>query len=211
MCVITCGYSSRRAGLGCPHTQPAASPKETDSCRRPWGRTFLRMPLQQSQAVGLAHPPGRGDPCPSPPSASAHVELQDGALGPAEDAGGDSRQRDQRSPWSQACPPGSQPGTRSAQGTPSVSCPSESLLGQVVGRTPGDCSPCPDGRGAGTLGTCWLFWTLLTTSRAQQSHGRRVPDLGDRSICQASAASCRREGRPGGSGPTLGEAGLSDR
>lgn len=147
MCVITCGYSSRRAGLGCPHTQPAASPKETDSCRRPWGRTFLRMPLQQSQAVGLAHPPGRGDPCPSPPSASAHVELQDGALGPAEDAGGDSRQRDQRSPWSQACPPGSQPGTRSAQGTPSVSCPSESLLGQVVGRTPGDCSPCPDGRG----------------------------------------------------------------
>lgn len=82
MCVITCECSSRQAGLGCPpHTHPAASRKETDSCRRPWGRTFLGMPLQQSQAAGLAHPPGRGDPCPSPPSASAHVELQDGGLG----------------------------------------------------------------------------------------------------------------------------------
>lgn len=81
-------------------------------------------------------------------------------------------------PGSQACPPGSQPGTRSAQGTPSVSCPSESLLGQVVGRTPRDCAPSPDGRGAGALGTCWLFWTPLRLQGPTEPR-REGPQVGD--------------------------------
>lgn len=113
-------------------------------------------------------------------------------------------------PGSQACPPGSQPGTRSAQGTPSVSCPSESLLGQVVGRTPRDCSPSLDGQGAGALGTCWLFWTLLSASRAQQSHSGRVPKSGTQrlvhlpgqcSLLQGGGASWRGWADPRGGRP----------
>lgn len=50
-------------------------------------------------------------------------------------------------------------------------CPSESLLGQVVGGPLGTALPVPTAGGAGTLGMCWLFWTLLATSRAQQSPG----------------------------------------
>lgn len=58
-------------------------PQETDTCR-PWGQDLAEVPLQPSKA---AWPPSRpGDPTPSPPSASAHVEavgaeLQDGGLG----------------------------------------------------------------------------------------------------------------------------------
>lgn len=115
-------------------------------------------------------------------------------------------------PRSQACPPGSQPGACSAQGTPCVSCPSESLLRQVVGRTPGDCSPCPDGREAGALGTCWLFWTLPTASRARQSHGggwgiprsgtqRPVHLPGQCSLLQEGGASWRGWANPRGGQP----------
>lgn len=43
----------------------------------PGGRTLLRVPLQQSQAAAWP-PSGRGDPRPSPPSASAHVEAVGG-------------------------------------------------------------------------------------------------------------------------------------
>ena len=76
--MVTCGCSSRRAGLAYPHIHPAASRKETDTCRRPRGQDVAEDVAPAEPGRWLAHPPGRGDPCPSPPSASAHVEAVGG-------------------------------------------------------------------------------------------------------------------------------------
>lgn len=116
----------------------------------------------------------------------------------------------QRAPGSQACPQGPSQEPAVPRALHLGLCPSESLLGQVVGRTPGDCSPSPDGRRAGALGT-WLFQTLLATSRAQQSREALHPRDQSCPSAQASAASSRREGCPGGAEPTVGRAGCSDR
>lgn len=101
VCVVTCGCSSRRAGLAYPHIHPAASRKETDTCRRPRGQDVAEDAAPAEPGRRLAHPPGRGDPRPSPPSASAHVEAvggqscRMGASGPAGDSGGDGRHCDE--------------------------------------------------------------------------------------------------------------------
>lgn len=74
----------------------------------------------------------------------------------------------------------------------------------MVGADPGDCSLVR--RPAGwCLGTCWLFQTLLATSRGPTEPRASTP-RGPRASpsAQASAASSRREGCPGGAEPTVG-------
>ena len=92
-------------------------------------------------------------------------------------------------------------------------CPSESLLGQVVGGPLGTALPVPTAGGLapwGCAGSSELFSPPPGPNRATG----RVHQIGDPEAspsAQASADSCRREGCPGGAGLTLGEAGCSDR